>query len=136
MIPPKRFYIFPPDWGMLRRSRRVLRREWGQGKIIFPVRLITSRIGILTGLIHTLVNNTTNTSVIKHALVPNGWVGGWVVWCVVGGGFCKVGWVVSVWVRSVGLSWAGFVELSSVGWVPESGVRGHHSMYIRDIYLH
>ena len=54
-------------------------------------------------------------------------VGGW---CVVGGGFGKVGWVVSVWVRSVGLSWAGFVELSSVGWVPESGVRGHHSMYI------
>ena len=44
-----------------------------------------------------------------------GVVGGW---CVVGGGFCKVGWVVSVWVRSVGLSWAGFVELSSVGWVP------------------
>ena len=37
-----------------------------------------------------------------------------------------MGWVVSVWVRSVGLSWAGFVELSSVGWVPESGVRGHH----------
>ena len=56
-----------------------------------------------------------------------GGVGGW--W-VVGGGFGKVGWVVSVWVRSVGLSWAGFVELSSVGWVPESGVRGHHSMYI------
>ena len=24
MIPPKRFDIFPPDWGMLRRSRRVL----------------------------------------------------------------------------------------------------------------
>ena len=23
MIPPKRFDIFPPDWGMLRRSRRV-----------------------------------------------------------------------------------------------------------------
>ena len=23
MIPPKRFYIFPPDWGMLRRSRCV-----------------------------------------------------------------------------------------------------------------
>ena len=42
-----------------------------------------------------IINNTTNTSVIKHALVPNGWVGGWVVgWCgggllggvVVGGG--------------------------------------------------
>ena len=37
------------------------------------------------------VNNTTNTSVIKHALIPNGWVGaewvgGWVVgWC--GGGW-------------------------------------------------
>ena len=44
------------------------------------------------------------------------------------GGLGKVGWVVSVWVRSVGLSWAGFVELSSVGWVPESGVRGHHSV--------
>ena len=51
-----------------------------------------------------------------------GVVGGW---CVVGGGLGKVGWVVSVWVRSVGLSWAGFVELSSVGWVPESGVRGN-----------
>ena len=49
--------------------------------------------------------------------------GGWVV----GGGLGKVGWVVSVWVRSVGLSWAGFVELSSVGWVQESGVRGHHN---------
>ena len=36
----------------------------------------------------------------------------------------------SVWFRSVGLSLAGFVELSSVDWVPESGVRGHHSMYI------
>ena len=24
MIPPKRFDIFPPDWGMLRRSRHVL----------------------------------------------------------------------------------------------------------------
>ena len=23
MIPPKRFDIFPPDWGMLRRSRCV-----------------------------------------------------------------------------------------------------------------
>ena len=23
MIPPKRFDIFPPDWGMLRRSRRI-----------------------------------------------------------------------------------------------------------------
>ena len=48
-------------------------------------------------------------------------------WWVVGGGLGKVGWVVYVWVRLVGLSWAGFVELSSVGWVPESGVRGHHS---------
>ena len=49
-------------------------------------------------------------------------------WCVVGGGLGKVSWVVSVWVRSVGFSWVGFVELSSVGWVPESGVRGHHSI--------
>ena len=40
-----------------------------------------------------------------------GVVGGW---CVVCGGMGKAGWVVSVWVRSVGLSWAGFVELSSV----------------------
>ena len=62
-----------------------------------------------------------------------GVVGGW---CVVGGGLGKVGWVVSVWVRSVGLSRAGFVELSSVGWVPESGVRGHHSIEPIDIYLH
>ena len=31
-------------------------------------------------------NNTTNTSVIKHALVPNGWVGGWLGGVVVGGG--------------------------------------------------
>ena len=54
-------------------------------------------------------------------------VGGW---CVVGGGLGKVGWV-----RSVGLSWAGFAELSSVDWVPESGDRGHHSTS-RDIYLH
>ena len=45
-----------------------------------------------------------------------------------GGGLGKVDWVVSVCVRSVGLSWAGFVELSIVGWVPESGVRGHHSI--------
>ena len=27
MIPPKRFDIFPPDWGMLRRSRRVLNKK-------------------------------------------------------------------------------------------------------------
>ena len=39
-----------------------------------------------------IVNNTTNTSVIKHALVPNGWVVGgvggvgWVVVVVVVGG--------------------------------------------------
>ena len=33
-----------------------------------------------------VVNNTTNTSVIKHALVPNGWVGGWLGGVVVGGG--------------------------------------------------
>ena len=24
MVPPKRFDTFPPDWGLLRRSRRVL----------------------------------------------------------------------------------------------------------------
>ena len=55
------------------------------------------------------------------------WVGVVGGWCVVGGGLGKVGWVVvSVWVRSVGLSWAGFVELSSVGWVPEP-VRGSGS---------
>ena len=63
-----------------------------------------------------------------------GGVGGVGGWCVVGGGLGKVGWVVSVWVRSVGLSWAGFVELSSVGWVPESGVRGHRR--IRHRHLH
>ena len=60
------------------------------------------------------VNNTTNTSVIKHALVPNGWVGGWLggvmvdgvggrgakakvhstFWVV--GGVSGVGWVVVV----------------------------------------
>ena len=49
----------------------------------------------LSAVIALIFNNTTNTSVIKHALVPNGWVGGWVVgWCgggllggvVVGGG--------------------------------------------------
>ena len=33
-----------------------------------------------------IINNTTNTSVIKHALVPNGWVGGWLGGVVVGGG--------------------------------------------------
>ena len=37
-------------------------------------------------LLLLLVNNTTNTSVIKHALVPNGWVGGWLGGVVVGGG--------------------------------------------------
>ena len=31
-------------------------------------------------------NITTKTSVIKHALVPNGWVGGWLGDVVVGGG--------------------------------------------------
>ena len=45
-----------------------------------------------------IFNNTTNTSVInsdfslKHALVPNGWVGGWLGGVVVGG------WVVWWWV--------------------------------------
>ena len=38
-----------------------------------------------------IINNTTNTSVIKHALVPNGWVGGWLGGVVVGG------WVVWWW---------------------------------------
>ena len=42
---------------------------------------------------------------------------------------CGVWWVVG-WVRWVGLSWAGFVELSSVGWVPESGVRGHQEIVL------
>ena len=37
-----------------------------------------------------VVNNTINTSVIKHALVPNGWVGGWV------GGWVMWWWVVVV----------------------------------------
>ena len=186
-------------------------------------RLLSVQIRIYAGFCGILrfVNNTTNTSVIKHALVPNGWVGGWLGgvvvggggggrgakakvhstfwvvggvggvgwvvvvvvggrrqscivpsgryvgwagwvgwWCgdgrgakakvtfwvvsgvgvvggwwVVGGGLGKVGWVVSVWVQSVGLSWAGFVDLSSVGWVSESGVRGHHRI-IWHIYLH
>ena len=31
-------------------------------------------------------NKTTYTSVIKDALVPNGWVGGWLGGVVVGGG--------------------------------------------------
>ena len=39
-----------------------------------------------------LFNNTINTSVIKHALVPNGWVAGWLGGVVVGG------WVVWWWV--------------------------------------
>ena len=50
---------------------------------------------------HRIFNNTTNTSVIKHALVPNGWVGGWVVgWCGGGwlGGVVVGGWVVWWWV--------------------------------------
>ena len=58
------------------------------------------------------MNNTTNTSVIKHALVPNGWVDGVVVGggggggrgaktkvhstCWVVGGVGGVGWVVVV----------------------------------------
>ena len=33
---------------------QILRRERGQGYIIFPVQLNTSRIGNLTQLIHTL----------------------------------------------------------------------------------
>ena len=33
---------------------QILRRERGQGNIIFPVQLTTSRIGNLTRLIHTL----------------------------------------------------------------------------------
>ena len=35
----------------------------------------------------------------------------------------------------MGLSWAGFVELSSVGWVPEPGVRGHRSIRHRHLHL-
>ena len=42
-------------------------------------------------LLIRFVNNTINTSVIKHALVPNGWVGGWLGGVVVGG------WVVWWW---------------------------------------
>ena len=50
MIPPKRFDIFPPDWGMLRRSRRVqICLETGKSPLIVnalppvktPVRLVT-----------------------------------------------------------------------------------------------
>ena len=37
-------------------SRDQIRRHaWGQGKIIFPIQLTTSRIGNLTRLIHTLL---------------------------------------------------------------------------------
>ena len=43
-------------------------------------------------LVLAFVNNTTNTSVIKHALVPNGWVSGWL------GGVVVSGWVVWWWV--------------------------------------
>ena len=42
------------------------------------------------------INNTTNTSVIKQALVPNGWVGGWL------GGWVVWWWVVVVVVVVVG----------------------------------
>ena len=34
LIPPKRFDIFSPDWGMLRRSRRVLNETYLQYVLI------------------------------------------------------------------------------------------------------
>ena len=34
LIPPKRFDIFSPDWGMLRRSRRVLNEPYLQYVLI------------------------------------------------------------------------------------------------------
>ena len=39
-----------------------------------------------SGGLYFIFNNTTNTSVIKHTLVPNGWVGRWLGGVVVGGG--------------------------------------------------
>ena len=48
MLPPKRFDIFPPDWGMLRRSRRVqifLKNTYSYRTIIFPAK----KASIITG---------------------------------------------------------------------------------------
>ena len=54
------------DWKAEPVSRdQILRHARGQGNIIFPVQLTTSRIGNLTRLIHTLLYVMT----IEHACV-------------------------------------------------------------------
>ena len=45
---------------------RILRRERGREKFIFPVQLTTSRIGNLTGLIHTLLYVMTILYIRPH----------------------------------------------------------------------
>ena len=50
---------------------QILRHARGQGDIIFPVQLTTSRIGNLTGLIHTLLYVMTIHTYI-HTAIPGG----------------------------------------------------------------
>ena len=46
---------------------QILRHARGQGNIIFPVQLTTSRIGNLTGLIHTLLYVMTIHTYIQYS---------------------------------------------------------------------
>ena len=49
----------------------ILRRKQGQGKIIFPVQLTTSRIGNLIRLIHTLSEHSTYTYIHYVVVLHN-----------------------------------------------------------------
>ena len=54
---------------------QILRRARGQGNIIFPVQLATSRIGNLTRLIHTLLYvMTIHTYILRLNLVLTGFL--------------------------------------------------------------
>ena len=50
---------------------QILRHARGQGKIIFPVQLTTSRIGNLTRLIHTLLYVMTIHTFTRAFLAEN-----------------------------------------------------------------
>ena len=50
---------------------QILRHARGQGNIIFPVQLTTSRIGNLTRLIHTLLYVMTIHTYIHSAALPS-----------------------------------------------------------------
>ena len=64
-IPVSKHQIQPECMEMSRLTRdrtaepvsrdQILSHAWGQGNIIFPVQLTTSRMGNLTRLIHTLL---------------------------------------------------------------------------------